>query len=311
MAIKYHNCPYLSYIEVFLDLVFARQDSIVWYADWKLVVGMCMWLATWIKWLVYGYTGSYHWKYVYTAGINFLLLHGIQYNGKLGLAAGMLFLIVQCGGTTYLWWRPAHVIKHGGFEAQSLYQDLTKPCLQVTTVFIGQMGLIAFYLSSIFNNLRADELSYVFWIAAFFCLQMSAFFNRGEDSLLGSTWPTSTWADVIQQADVLEYSVAGYGGRKEVIRVNRPGLWMRMIFGFVVNNGFRDVLAFTVPVLLCQFADPLNFVVYCVGVNFIVTIDDMSPKFFKAQELGAERPTPPDEQYTNYVSLSTVAVAKC
>jgi len=284
--------PYLSHVDTFLALLFERRDSIVWYADWKFLGGLCMWLATWGRWLIYGYNGNYYWKYLYTAGINLLVLHGIQYYGQKGLVAAMIALILQCGGTTYLWWKDSDTLKKGGFQAQSVYQDISKPILQVSTVFVGQMGLITFYLSSIFSTLHPDSISYVFWIASFFCLQMSAFFNRGEDSLLGSTWPTSAWADIIKQANVLEYSVASFDGKQKVLRVSRPDLVMRMIFGFIVNNGFRELLAFTVPILLCQFNDPLNFVVYCVGVNFIVTIDDMNPKHFKAQELGTEAPHP-------------------
>lgn len=305
--------PYLAHIDTLLASYFERKDSIVWYADWKFLFGLCMWIATWWKWLIYGYSGNYHWKYVYTAGINLLVLHGIQYNGQEGLLAVMILLIMQCGGTTYLWWKEADVLKRGGFDAHSVYQDLSKPILQVCTVFVGQMGLVTFYLSSIFSTLHPDTISYVFWITSFFCLQMSAFFNRGEDSLLGSTWPTSTWADIINIANVAEFSVAGFHGKELILKVNRPDLVMRMIFGFIVNNGFRDVLAFTVPILLCQFTDPLNFVVYCVGVNFIVTIDDMSPKHFKAHHLGAEEEgeaerISPSKRYLAVSSVSSMSL---
>ena len=64
-------------------------------------------------------------------------------------------------------------------------------------------------------------------------------------------------------------------GLAKVLSLTRAELITRGFFGFVVNTMFRDILAFTIPILLCKFTDPLNFVVYCVGVNFIVTIDDM------------------------------------
>jgi hypothetical protein len=197
----------------------------------------------------------------------------------------MLLLVMQCAGTTYIWWRNQDVVKNKGFTATSIYQDISLPFLQVCTVFAGQMCLIFFYLSSIFNTLCADTMSYVFWLASFFCLQMAAFFNRGSDSLLGTVWNTSEWTDVIRHAQDAEFWALHFGGVKKPVSATWTQLVFRGLFGFIVNNVFREVLAFTVPILLSSFSNPLDFVVYCVGVNFIVTIDDMSEKKFEVDAI--------------------------
>jgi len=280
----------LRYIDVQLrKLLCGLNFSLVWYADWKLWVGLFAWGATWAKWLKFGYSASYYWKFLYTFGLNFLVLHAIQYHERQGLGAAMLILIAQCAGTTYLWWKNEDVLKRKGFTATSLYQDISTPFLQATTVFAGQMCLILFYLSAIFNTLKPETMSFVFWSASFICLQMSAFFNRGGDSLLGATWKTSEWTSVIMHASDVQFLSPNFQGIKAPIEgVHRNELIMRGLYGFTVNNVFRDILAFTVPILLSQFAKPLDFVVYCVGVNFIVTIDDMNPKKFDAVPKGGE-----------------------
>jgi len=276
---------FLSAIDADLSWMLNRQENRPWYADWKLWLGLGMWLTVWAKWIKYGYTGSFNWKLMYTFGLNLGILHAIQYNGQEGLVVVMIGLILQTIGTTFIWWKEGSVLKTGGFEATSVYQDLSATITQIITVFIGQMFLIIFYLSSIFETLQPEKMSFIFWGASFCCLQMAAFFNRGTDSYLGTTWNTSVWCSIVKHAKDTEFTCKRFRGGESRITVSTPDLVLRGVFGFIVNNVFRDILAFTIPILLCRFTDPLNFVVYCVGVNFIVTLDDMSPKHFGAHLL--------------------------
>lgn len=209
-----------------------------------------------------------------------MILYLIQHFGERGLTAGVLLLLLQCAGTTFLWFRKTDTMKAGHFMAHSVYQDLSTPLLQATVVFVGQVCLIGFYMSSMYTTVRSQQFAYVFWLAPFFCLQMGAFFNRGEDSLLGSVCNVSLWTDLIRNADHAEFIHTHHAGHDEVLQVSKLHLVMRMVYGFIVNSFFREILAFTVPILLAQFTKPLDFVVYCVGVNFIVTIDNMSHKRF-------------------------------
>lgn len=288
------HAAFLGTVDAVLASLFELHLSVAWYYDWKLYLGLTLWGSTWAKWLIAGYSGSFHWKFAYTLGINLVTLHCIQYNGQKGLLGIMIALALQTVGTTFIWWKDINVVKTGHFNSTSLYQDLSTPLMQTCTVFIGQMCLIIFYLSSIFNSLRTHSLSYIFWLASFFCLQMAAFFNRSGDSYIGTTWHSSQWSSIVQVANDVEFVCKGFGGRTDVHIKSRNELLTRGVFGFFVNNIFRDVLAFTIPILLSQFTSALDFVVYCVGVNFIVTIDDMQPKRFdvrciasKQSELGS------------------------
>jgi hypothetical protein len=300
----------LSAIDAELSLMLNKQQNRPWYDDWKLWLGLGMWLSVWAKWLIQGYTGSFNWKLMYTCGLNLCILHAIQYNAQQGLLVVMIVLILQTLGTTFIWWKAPNVLKNGGFQASSVYQDLSLSIIQVVTVFIGQMFLVVFYLSSIFNTLQPDKMSFIFWGASFFCLQMAAFFNRGADSYIGTTWKTSEWCDIVKHANDTEFTCMGYKGEERRISVSRIDLFWRGIFGFIVNNVIRDILAFTIPILLGRFTDPLNFVVYCVGVNFIVTLDDMSPKHFGAHLLPGGDLSPRDETSKgSYAQMNNAIVA--
>lgn len=276
---------FLQLTEKGLAWLLARKDHFPWYADWKLWLGLVGWLFTWAHWVLVGYKSEYHLKCMHTAGINFVMLHAVQYYGCSGLWVSMVMLVLQGALTTYIWWKGRDIFTTRTFDATSIYQDLSLPFLQPCMLFFGQTLLAFFYLLSVFRKVQTESISYVFWTGAYFCLQMSAFFNRGEASLLGTTWKTDEWVSIIQNSYVLQYEIKTYAGKTDIFRPHRIDLVLRGIFGFLVNNVFRDILAFTIPVLLAHFKDPLNFVVYCVGVNFIVVLDDMTTKRFRARPL--------------------------
>lgn len=56
-----------------------------------------------------------------------------------------------------------------------------------------------------------------------------------------------------------------------------------------MNSVLRGYLAFTVPLLLIHFSDPLDFIVYAVGVNFISQIDNITPKRYTIETLDETR----------------------
>jgi len=67
----------------------------------------------------------------------------------------------------------------------------------------------------------------------------------------------------------------------EAVNISRVDLFMRGILGFWVNAICREIMAYTIPLMLMGFEQPMDFVVYCVGVNFICTLDDMKDKTFQ------------------------------
>merc|ERR1711865_766273 len=64
----------------------------------------------------------------------------------------------------------------------------------------------------------------------------------------------------------------------EKFQISKANIIMRGITGFFCNAILRDIMAYTIPLMLMGFSEPMGFVVYCVGVNFICTLDDMSER---------------------------------
>merc|ERR1719486_486423 len=113
---------------------------------------------------------------------------------------------------------------------------------------------------------------------------MTMIFNRGDDSVLGKPFPChevyrlATDSGKIKVHEVDENGAAIKG--VVPFRISKADLFMRGIFGYWVNAILREIMAFTIPLMLMGFEEPMDFVVYCVGVNFICTLDDMSKKEF-------------------------------
>eukprot|EP00747_Dinoflagellata_sp_TGD_P073697 gnl/TRDRNA2_/TRDRNA2_158021_c1_seq2.p1 gnl/TRDRNA2_/TRDRNA2_158021_c1~~gnl/TRDRNA2_/TRDRNA2_158021_c1_seq2.p1 ORF type:complete len:143 (-),score=16.97 gnl/TRDRNA2_/TRDRNA2_158021_c1_seq2:219-647(-) len=106
---------------------------------------------------------------------------------------------------------------------------------------------------------------------------MSAMFNRGAESQLGGIWEPSMWYDLTQNQWRLTFQFPGYGGGKPVEkRVCATDMWLRQIMGFTINLTVRDLIAYTVPILLMQSSNPLHFVMNSLAVTFIVQLDDIN-----------------------------------
>lgn len=227
--------------------------------------------------------------------MNLICLHLLQYGEADSLQRIMLFISGNSLFTIYIWWKPRNIVEKGSFNAQSLYQDVSAPLIQIVFIFVGQIFLVTFYINDLYIRIDRDSISFIFWLAAFFCMQMSAFFNRGADSYLGMPWPTAEWHNIIMQADSINFSCISFHDKtpQPPFMSRRSELVLRGIFGFMVNCIFRDILAFTIPILLCHLKTPMDFVVYCVGANFLVTMDDMEAKNFDVSAHEEEEEEPP------------------
>lgn len=280
--------PILRCIDHQIGEVFGKYTEI-WYLDYKIWLGVLLFVVVWSKWILRGYDKSYHIKAVYTLALNIIILHFMQYFGNKGIVCAVLLAAAQNIPLTWLWWRRYDLVKSGGFTANSLYQDFSNPLLQSLILFLGQVSLCGCYLSALFDEFEESHSSYLFWLTSYSAMQMSAFFNRDGDSQLGSVWPTARWHDIIQHGSEVSWTVKD-GKNPHSIRVTKIDLIVRGVMGFAVNCVFRDVFAFTIPVLLMQSKNPLEFVIFSVGVNYVVTIDDMSEKEFRVVK--TEDPTP-------------------
>lgn len=284
--------PVLVAIEHFLDVCIGKPD--VWYKDYKPYVGMLLWVGMWKRVMsARGGEEEFGIKFIFTLGVNLLVLVLVQQNGAWGLLTAGLGLALQ----SYLGFAiadsfPEQVLSE--FSAGSMYCDLSRSLLQTTTVFMGQTCFVFCYVSYLFNNVDPTKLNLAFWFMAFIGLQMAAFFNRGADSLLGEPWDHETWYNLTQQADTSHFSYVHPKTGKTMGPFKRPRLIMQLrgIMGFVMNTVARDFVAFTIPIFLAHFSSPLDFVVYSIGVNFITTLDDMTPKLYSIElESDSEDPS--------------------
>lgn len=108
------------------------------------------------------------------------------------------------------------------------------------------------------------------------------FFARG-DSQLGRTWNVNQAIYVFCNAYRLSFLIDGDNEENSFI-VGKWAWLLRSTFGFVVNLVLRDFVGYSVPILLMNFHNPIDCVIYSVAVNFIVTLDDTPTQLYKVRE---------------------------
>jgi hypothetical protein len=222
------------------------------------------------------------------AGMDLICLFVMQHSGQ-GILIIMALILFQNVLSTVIWWKSVDVIKQGKFTAISLYMDVECPTLQIIFLFIGQVALFVFFLSTLFkteNDLfyeitKPDKVpSYTFWLVSYIAVQMSAIYNRGADSQLGDIWPTSFWQSLLANNESLEFAAPkfGHGGFGDPFEVSTCSLAVRQVMGWTTKSVMRDGVAFVVPLFLMQSDEPMDFVLNCLAVAFITTIDQISNK---------------------------------
>lgn len=259
--------------------------------DWKLVFGVACWMGAWIRWLRFGYHARFDVKLIYAFGLDLMILHMVQFHGRTGFGYACFLLFMQDIVLVHTFWQRSDVVKSGVFKADSVYWDLHGPFLQTCFIFAGQTTYALFYVYSLVANMDPERSTYLFWFVGYVAVQMTLYFNRGENSQLGKLWDIGLSLDLIwtNAKTPLQFSVSWANGlTSEMFIVSTGSLIMRTIMGFLVNMIFRDIVAFTVPLLLMQFESPLNCVVYSVGVNFILTMDAMNEVTFYVCEKMSE-----------------------
>jgi len=157
---------------------------------------------------------------------------------------------------------------------------------------------MSLYLESLVAQVHGHDnpMSYWYWFIAFFAMQMVAFV--GND-YLGSDFPTEEFISLVINVDKIKLScteaegvdiaggiVLGTGKQAGVreVKVTKLNVIGRFMCGFFLNSICRDVLSYSLPVLLAHFTDPLDFVVYCVACTFITSLDDASKKEYKVEK---------------------------
>jgi len=241
-----------------LETIFGRFAE-PWWMDWKLWVGLIFWFSVWVRWLTHGFDEIYYQRALFAFGINIVILHILQYapSIKVGMLVICGALACQSMFQSYMWFKEEagdHLTPRSEeFNCDTLYLDLALPFEQIFILFVAQLGVWWFYMTSILGNFDFNNVNYLFWLWAFLAMQ------------------TDSYSFALKDAEDEK------GGQ---FRMRKANIIARGVMGFFCNSILREIMAYTIPLMLMGFSEPMDFVVYCVGVNFICTLDDMSDKKF-------------------------------
>lgn len=294
-----------------LESIFAKRAE-SWFMDWKLWLGAAIWLGVWYKWLKYGHGEIFYVQAVFTFGINIVILHHLQYaeTVKWGMLLICSLLCVQACFQSYMWSKSelagdaaelaadatggevlpcqsskTMYLEQGNFECETMYLDLALPIEQVCVLFMAQLCVSWFYMTYILANFDIDSVNYTFWMVAYLTMQMTMIFCRGADSALGKAFPSHDVYNLWVNCDQISFQLLEAGDavspRRKAFKISRANVLFRGVAGFFCNAILREILAYTIPLMLMSFADPMDFVVYCIGVNFICTVDDTKDRTYK------------------------------
>jgi len=281
--------PLIAMLHEHLAKVFGKIFEDFWM-DWKLWVGLGSWLAVWAKWLILGYDDPFWQRGVFAFGINILILHHLQYASsiKVGIYGVCAVLACQALFQSWVWSKSEDSGKDFvEFDADTLYLDLALPVEQISVLFVAQVSIWWFFMTSILGNFDFNHVNYVFWLVAFLSMQMTMIFNRGDDSVLGAVFPIHDVFKMVKGADISSFKLKDEDDAQP-FTLSKANVSMRGITGYFCNAILREIMAYTIPLMLMGFSEPMDFVVYCVGVNFICTLDDMTKRRYAVDTLGAE-----------------------
>jgi len=303
--------PLIEACHLRLETIFGKRTE-TWYLDWKLWVGSTFWFAMWMRWLKCGFDEVY-WQFaLFSFGVNIVILHILQYAPS--IRSGMLLictiLSLQAVIQSYLTHLRDFEIEASSsdvsadddldeFACDTLYLDLALPVEQILVLFVSQCGVWWFYMTSILNSFDFNKVNYLFWVWAYLVMQMTMIFCRGNDSALGNAFPVHDVHRICKTAHKVKFSLPAEGDDKvPQFQIQSSNMLMRGVMGFFCNCILREIMAYTIPLMLMGFSEPMDFVVYCVGVNFICTLDDMSERKYQMTPLTEEETRARVPRYT-------------
>mmetsp|Transcript_123824 Transcript_123824/g.219460 ORF Transcript_123824/g.219460 Transcript_123824/m.219460 type:complete len:359 (+) Transcript_123824:94-1170(+) len=266
--------------QIWASRVLGIDEHQKWYSDWKIWCGLAGYVMVWFKWLCYGYERKYHIKGVFVFSVNLLILHLVEFYQYTGFVMMLLMITVQNLMSAKVFYRDVDLMERQMFIADCIYSAVSYPLLQACFVFLGQLLFIGFYFYTLWNGLEdikeTGKSNYFFWMAGYIAVQMTLYFNRGKDSQIGTVMDVSSSIYILKNIRQLRFSWTTFTGQKSpVFKITRAHWSVRCFMNFVANMLIRDLIAYTVPVLLMSFQRPLNCVIYSVAVNFIATMDDV------------------------------------
>merc|ERR1712039_111540 len=172
------------------------------------------------------------------------------------------------------------------FEVNDVYKNFTLPFSKLHTIWFGQTCLFAVYIVAITSRFQTqdDAQHYGFWAASLVCIQMVGFFGRGKDSQLGPAFDGMLWTHLVRQRHSLVLEQDGADAKKAVLQPSCAQIACRCFMSFCVNAVMRDCIAYTVPFLLMQEQDGMDFVKDALATAFLTNLDlDGSGIVFKVK----------------------------
>jgi len=285
---KFSKYPVIAFCHIQLEKVFGKNSEDFW-KDWKLWVGFMLWSVVSVRWMRNNMQENFYERFAFTFGVNILILHSLQYtsNVKMTLLGISVLLILQSLAINFIWyWDTRDDPEPEEFVCGTLYLNLELPLFQIFVVFVAQCSVWWFYMTSIIFNFDLHHVNYVYWMGAYLAMQMTMIFDRGSDSVFGEPFPTPDGVRLWHQAGKVIFEEQG--DKAETTFSDTVPKWnmtIRFFTGFWTNAVLREIMAYTIPVMLMGFSEPMDFVVYCVGVNFITTVDDMAAKTYVIKPL--------------------------
>lgn len=300
--------PIIEACHLRLQTVFGKRTE-SWYLDWKLWVGLTFWFSMWVKWLTTEFDEIY-WQFaLFAFGVNVLILHILQYAStiKIGLLVVCSLLTAQALFQSYLTHLRDFTFEQASsavsedsddldeFDCDTLYLDIGLPIEQILILFTGQVGVWWFYMTSILHSIDFADVNYLFWAWAYLVMQMTMIFCRGNDSALGNAFPVHDVHRMSKVADKVKFRLHNEDAVEKIpsFKIRKENILLRGVMGFFCNCILREIMAYTIPLMLMGFSEPMDFVVYCVGVNFICTLDDMTERKYQMIPLSDDQSSQP------------------
>mmetsp|Transcript_128393 Transcript_128393/g.247487 ORF Transcript_128393/g.247487 Transcript_128393/m.247487 type:complete len:340 (+) Transcript_128393:107-1126(+) len=318
---------YLKRFNQSLALVLGPSPAGIQY-DKKLWIGGALVLTVLSKWVFDSYKNDFHWRAIFVFGFNLITLVVVQDVAHEGIlmVSGLclvnavvdMFLKTEINASQDRDQPPSRSssrisldqIEEEGYEASTVYESVDKPFLQVLTIFLGQMSAMFFLLSWTNAKLMAEEfdqtnMTYVFWLAAFFAVQMATIFNRGEEGSTGAGFQEPLWLALLREKGALIRPKASskitsearrqsfYSEPAPPIAISRGNLFCRACMAFLVNGLGREIIAYLVPILVMKSPNPAEYVMNALAINWITMLDDIK----NGQEFIFESPVDYDFTY--------------
>lgn len=223
--------PLIQLLNAKCEIVFGAHSE-YWYKDYKIYLGLLMWASAWRSVATDrdGKEQDFRPQFVFAFGMNLVIMHWLQYHGAIGIVFSMFFVFTQ-GSLQVLITSLTTTEKITRFEATTVYQDVGHSMFHVVIIFVGQCMFTALYTTYLLHNLHPKTFNYAYWLCAIVGVQMSCFFNRGSDNLLGQGCQHTLWNSLLRTSHVYEFKhVDQQGNQVGSIKVRKALLMMRGFF---------------------------------------------------------------------------------